>query len=83
MKNTPFLKSMVRETRFIETLLTGARFDESDLEHTLFHQCNLEGASFKNARNYFIDPTTNKLKGASFSLPEAISLLTNLGITLV
>ena len=83
LKSTTFVRSTIRESRFIQTTLNEANFDGTDLEHTLFHECDLEKASFVNARNYTINPTTNKVKGATFSLPEAVSLLSNLGITLV
>ena len=83
LKATPFPRCIIRETRFVESFLEEACFDGSDMEDTVFHQCNLQKASFVNARNYWIDPTTNKLKGATFSLPEAISLLAGLGIKLL
>lgn len=83
LKATPFLRCVIRETRFVGTMLAEAAFDGSDLEGTLFHECQLQGASFVQARNYAIDPLTNKLKDARFSLPEAVSLLTGLGIKLI
>lgn len=73
---------MLRESRFVESNLSEAHFEHSYLEQTLLHQCNLEKANFTNARNYSIDPTTNNIKGAVFSLPEAVSLLKSLGIKL-
>lgn len=82
LKATPFLRCVLRETRFVGSVLSEAVFDGSDLEGTLFHECQLENASFSQARNYAIDPLTNKLKGARFSLPEAVSLLMGLGIKL-
>ncbi|MEI7512104.1 MAG: pentapeptide repeat-containing protein [Candidatus Uhrbacteria bacterium] len=82
LKRIPFLHCTLRETRFVGTTLTEADFEDSDLEGALFHQCNLEKANFKNAKNYSIDPTTNTLKGATFSLPEAISLLLKLNINI-
>jgi len=82
LKRLPFLRCEIRDSRFIESVLPEANFEGSNLEGTIFHQTNLEKANFMNARNYSIDPMTNKLKGAIFSLPEAVSLLTGLGIKL-
>lgn len=82
LKQTRFIRSIIRESRFIETILQEADFEDSDLEQTLFHQCDLEKANFSDAKNYSINPLTNKIKGAMFSLPEAVSLLKDLGICL-
>lgn len=82
LKQTRFIRSIIRESRFIETILQEADFEDSDLEQTLFHQCDLEKANFSDAKNYSINPLTNKIKGAIFSLPEAVSLLKDLGICL-
>lgn len=82
LKKTPFLNCTIRDSRFIQSLLNEADFSGSDLERTLFHQCELEKANFIRAKNYSIDPMTSKVAGAKFSLPEAVSLLTSLGITL-
>jgi hypothetical protein len=44
---------------------------------------NLTKARLAGAYNYAIDLTANTLKGASFSLPEAASLLQAAGIKIV
>ncbi len=79
---TPFHNCTIRETRFVSTILTEADFDRSEFSNTIFHQCNLQKANFHTARHYAIDPTANDIKGAKFSLPEAMSLLSGLGIEL-
>lgn len=83
LKGISFDQCLIRESRFVQTFLQEANFQGCDLEHTLFHQCDLEKADFTGAKNYSIDPAINKIKSAIFSLPEAISLLKNLGIELV
>ena len=65
------------------TFLVEADFAGSDLERALFKGCDLEKANFIGAKNYSIDVTANTIKGARFSLPEAISLFAALGIELV
>ena len=82
LNRTPFTDSTIRECRFTGSNLSEADFEGSDLERTLFHDCDLQNARFHAAKRYAIDPTANKVKGATFSLPEAVSLLTGLGIHL-
>jgi uncharacterized protein YjbI with pentapeptide repeats len=68
---------------FREADLSRTDFDGTDLTESLFLNTNLSKADFSGARNYAISPETNTLKGAKFSLPEAMSLLFNLDIVLV
>jgi len=75
MKNIPFEECLIRECTFNETNLSKATFDCCDLERTLFHHAKLEGTDFSTAKNYSINPIDNSIKGAKFSLPEAVSLL--------
>ena len=82
MKKTPFERCTIRDSRFVGTVLSESNFEGSDLYRTNFHECDLEKAIFTRAKNYAIDPRTNRLKGAIFSLPEAVSLLLTLGIEL-
>ena len=61
-------------------------FDLAD--YALCFKCHsentvLEGADFSHARNYKIDVTKNRIKGAKFKLPDAIALLRSLDIVLV
>lgn len=60
-----------------------ATFEGTDLAESLFGNTNLTGADLSKASNYHIVPAENVLKGARFSLPEAVSLLYNLDIVLV
>jgi len=74
--------SAVHEVDFTEADLSDSSFNGSDLHRSVFHHTNLSGSSFAGAYNYAIDPTANKVAKARFSLPEAASLLTSLGIEL-
>jgi fluoroquinolone resistance protein len=82
LKNVAIVDCRVHEADFQETDLSGGNFSRSDFAGTLFNQCSLLKADFRSARNYQIDPLTNKVKGAKFSLPEAVGLLTGFGIVL-
>jgi fluoroquinolone resistance protein len=72
----------VKDADFIEAKLKGASFAKSDLEKTRFFKTDLTEADFRGATNYSIDPGTNTLKKAKFSLPEAIALLESLDIVI-
>lgn len=80
---THFNACQLKECVFVETDLQHARFSESRLDGTQFHHCLLSHADFSTATHYTIDPLTNKLTKAKFSLPEAFSLLNSLGIEIV
>ncbi|MGD8603588.1 MAG: pentapeptide repeat-containing protein [Anaerolineales bacterium] len=62
--------------------LRQADFSGSDLTDSLFGDTDLRKTDFRQARNYSLSPLDNKLKGALFSLPEAMSLLYHLDIHL-
>lgn len=82
MKNCSFSGSKIKECQFTNTLLNGADFCDVDLSGSIFHHCDLSKADFSTATNYDIDPLTNKIKKAQFSLPEAAGLLRGFDILL-
>jgi len=73
---------IIRDCTFFETDLQKVDFQNCDLAGSSFHLARLEKADFRSAKNYSINPATNKIKGARFSLPEAISLLSGFDIEL-
>lgn len=75
MAHSQFIQSIIRETDFINVNLRESSFAGSDLQGSKFHNVNFEKAIFTGARNYYIDPTINRLKHAKFSCPEVVSLL--------
>lgn len=68
---------------FREVDLSCVDFAGTNLTDSMFANTNLSEADLTKARNYTIAPEKNNLKGARFSLPEAMSLLFNLDIVLV
>jgi uncharacterized protein YjbI with pentapeptide repeats len=68
---------------FREADLSQADFSGTDLSDSLFGNTNLEEADLSGARDYHIDPGKNTLRGARFSLPEALALLYHMDIVLV
>lgn len=82
MKGANFQGCRLKECYFTETHLSEANFQECSLEGSFFHQCDLTKADFRGAEHYRIDPQTNKIRKARFSLPEAVSLLHHFDIRL-
>jgi fluoroquinolone resistance protein len=70
-----FLRCSAKGVEFSEVDLSGCDFRETDLEHAKFSRTNLQKANFVGAFNYEIDPTENRVKNASFSIPEVVGLL--------
>lgn len=66
----------ILETDFTGCNLRKARFGGSDLRGSQFLDNDLKEADFRGASHYSIDPTQNQVKGARFSLPDAVGLLT-------
>jgi fluoroquinolone resistance protein len=66
----------LHEVDFIEADLTNASFHNCDLDRALFENTVLEGADFRTAYNFAIDPEINKMKKARFSSQSLGGLLT-------
>jgi fluoroquinolone resistance protein len=76
------LKCIAREVDFTDADLSEADCRFTDFSMSRFFNTNLIGANFSGATNYTIAAGANKIKGAKFSLPDAMSLLYNLDIIL-
>lgn len=83
LRGLQLVESVATNVDFREADLARANFANTDLRNSLFINTDLSGADLSRARHYTIAPQQNKLKQAKFSLPEAMSLLYNLDITLV
>ena len=75
LKKTLFKNCQLQETDFTECNLTASLVDKSDLSGATFNRTNLEKADFRTALNYSIDPETNRLKKAKFSISGISGLL--------
>lgn len=82
LKGAIFRGSKLRECYFTNTCLVNADFRDADLAGTLFHNSDLSKADFSSALQYEIDPRTNVIKKAKFSLPEAVGLLRSFDIVI-
>jgi uncharacterized protein YjbI with pentapeptide repeats len=55
--------------------LSGAIFTDCDLAKSVFMNTNLEQADLRSAINFSIDPESNRIKKARFSMTGLIGLL--------
>jgi fluoroquinolone resistance protein len=76
------IRCSAKQVNFRRANLTDAECRDTDFEESVFEESNLTRADFCGARNYAIDLTQCKAKGARFSLPEALSLLSVQGIVI-
>jgi uncharacterized protein YjbI with pentapeptide repeats len=83
LPKTPFLECTIIETDFIGTNLKSSNFSGSTFRNVSFNNTNLCETNFQNAQGYVINPLTNQIKAAVFSLPDAISLLESMGVKLL
>jgi fluoroquinolone resistance protein len=82
LKKVMISKCLAREVSFEDTNLTQANCRFTDFMNSRFMHTNLSEADFTGAKNYAIAAGMNTLKKTKFSLPEAMSLLYNLDISL-
>lgn len=66
---------LAKEVDFTNANLNKANLTETDFEGSKFSNTDLTFADFTQAKNYNIDPNYNKIKKASFSVPEVLTLL--------
>jgi fluoroquinolone resistance protein len=82
LKKTRFFRCGLRDVDFSQAELTESDFREADFLNARFSGSNLVKCDFRGSLNYVISPVENKVKGARFSMPEALGLLSGFGIVL-
>ena len=80
MKGTTFRNSSVKSAIFEECNLSNATFDGCNLANTSLIRNNLQQADFRTAAEYSLDLEMNKAKGARFSYPGVLGLLSKYDI---
>lgn len=82
LKSFNFSRTDLSGSVFDGCRLEGASFQECRLGGASFAQNDLSGADFRGAEEYFFSLESNRVKGARFSLPEAVNLLSALGVVI-
>lgn len=82
IKKTKFKDSQLQGVDFAECDLTKAVFNNCDLAQAIFDNTILEGADFRTAYNYSIDPESNRIPKAKFSVSGISGLLEKYDITI-
>jgi fluoroquinolone resistance protein len=75
IKKTLLKNCILREVDFTDADLGGSLFDNVDLFKANFYNTNLEGADFRSAMNYAIDPEANRIQKARFGIGGLPGLL--------
>ena len=90
LSHSSFFQNKIRKTKFNKCDLEGVDFSQSDLSSSSFDECNLDMATFDNtivekadfrtALGYQIDPESNYIKQAKFSIAGLSGLLAKYNI---
>ena len=75
LKNTKFMDCNVKDVDFTEADLKGMIFDNCDLAGAIFENSDLSRVDFRTSFNYTINPESNRMEGAKFSLSGVVGLL--------
>lgn len=75
LKKTILKNSQIHEADFTECDLTCSVFDKCDLTRATFENTIIEKADFRTSFNYSINPESNRIKKARFSLSGIVGLL--------
>ncbi len=75
IKGTKIKNSRLEAVDFTECDLTNSVFDNCDFLNAAFDRTILEKTDFRSSYNYSINPETNKIKKAKFSLSGIAGLL--------
>ena len=77
-----FSDNTIRDSLFADCNFHHSEFRRCNLTKTEFYRCDLTGASFEDAEGYAVDISTCQMKGAVFSFPEVVNLLSGLEIVI-
>jgi|SaaInl5LU_22_DNA_1037371.scaffolds.fasta_scaffold02996_8 fluoroquinolone resistance protein len=80
LARTQFIQTRLREVDFTESNLHEAVFDQCDLTDAVFEHTDLRNTDFRGSHGFVIDPESNTMKGAKFSLSSVTGLLAKYGL---
>jgi len=82
ISKTKFKDSTMHDVDFSEATASSALFDNCDLHNAFFANSILEKADLRTAYNYSINPETNSIKKAKFSMAGVTGLLNQYDIVI-
>ncbi len=74
LRKASILRCEVREAGLTDVDLTESDFSGTDLGGTTFDRCELVKANLSTARNAYVDPARNRVKGARVAVDSAVLL---------
>jgi fluoroquinolone resistance protein len=80
LRNFKLIDSIAHEVDFGDTKMKDAICTGTDFQDSVFLRTQLTNADFRKATNYTINPQNNAVKKANFSLPDALTLLSEFGV---
>ena len=75
IKNTYFENCILNEVDFTDTVLSGSTFKNCNFSGAMFGNSNLEKVDFRSSVNFSINPETNRISKARFSVENITGLL--------
>ena len=75
IRNTYFENCILNEVDFTDTVLSGSTFKNCDFSGAMFGNTNLEKVDFRSSVNFSINPETNRISKAHFSVGNITGLL--------
>ncbi len=82
LKKFVFTECKMLEVEFSAAQLSKASLNYCMLKGASFNKANLSEADLRGSADYYIDVRYTEVRKAKFSMPEALSLLSSLDITL-
>lgn len=70
----------IKDSDFVNADFQAADFSGSEFSGCVFHNVNLKKTDFTGAYGYEINPQTNDVRRATFSMPHVVGLLSGLDI---
>ncbi len=80
LKNSKFKECSLIKVDYSEVNMMGLVFEKCDFNYAVFQRTNIEKADFRTSKNYSIDPESNNIKNAKFSLNGVGGLLNKYNI---
>lgn len=80
MPGTRFMGCTLDEADFADADFTGAVFQDCSLAGAVFQNTRLAGADFSTATGFIIDPETNPLLGARFTVHGLLGVVAKYGL---